>query len=96
MPTCTASNAYRPVSFVTVVKATPVASLVSVTVAPGTFDPERSVMIPVTREVVPLSPADARHDQQDRERHERFSHDVFSRMSPVEPSQPPANGNKPP
>ena len=52
-PTCTASNTSLPVSFVTVVNSTPVASLVSVTVAPGMRPPVTSVTVPTTRDVAP-------------------------------------------
>ena len=38
-------------------KATPVDSLVRVTVAPGTTDPVRSATLPMTRDVVPCANA---------------------------------------
>jgi hypothetical protein len=48
---------YVPASLDTVVKLTPVPSLVSVTVAPGMRDAVESVTTPVTREVVPCAAA---------------------------------------
>src|SRR6185295_7804169 len=53
LSTWTRSKAYTPLSLVSVLKETPVASLVRVTIAPGTAAPLASCTVPPTRDVVP-------------------------------------------